>query len=200
MNTRGDESGAGKRIPTVVTFLEMQGRAPVLAPLPKGKIAILRAERPPVHFYRYLYDTIGRDYHWVDRKKVADDTLETILQDPKVELYVLHAEGCPAGMAELDFRKENVCNLAYFGLMPEFIGCRLGPWLLDAAIDSAFRTEPKRIFVHTCTFDHPKALGLYQRAGFRVYDQRATAFPDPRRTGILPRTLRHPRLPRLPDT
>jgi hypothetical protein len=51
--------------------------------------------------------------------------------------------------------------------------------------------------VHTCTFDHPRALGLYQRAGFVVYDRRRVSFDDPRERGILPRTLTHPLLPRL---
>ncbi len=169
MNTRRGESGAGKRIPTVVTFLEMRSRAPVLAPLPKGKIAILRAERPPVHFYRYLYDTIGRDYHWVDRKKVPDDALQTIIQDPKVELYVLHAEGCPAGMAELDFRKENVCNLAYFGLIPEFIGRGLGFFFLQQTVELAWTKPIAKYTVNTCTLDHRRALPLYQRVGFVPY-------------------------------
>ena len=65
-----------KRIPTVVTFLDMPARPSALPPpLPKGKIAIIKAENPPVHFYRYLYDTVGSKYFWVDRKKISDDTL-----------------------------------------------------------------------------------------------------------------------------
>jgi len=51
--------------------------------------------------------------------------------------------------------------------------------------------------VHTRTFDHPKALGHYQRAGFVVYSRQELRFEDPRIRGILPRTLTHPRLPPL---
>jgi len=62
-----------RRLETVVTFLEMKARpAAIPPPQPKGKIALLRALDPPVHFYRYLYDAIGRDYHWVDRKRMSD--------------------------------------------------------------------------------------------------------------------------------
>ena len=169
MNTKPGESGTGKRIPTVVTFLQMQARQAVLAPLPKGKIAILRAERPPVHFYRYLYNTIGQQYHWVDRKKVPDEALAAILQDPQVELYVLHADGCPAGMAELDFRKEGLCNLAYFGLMPEFIGRGLGFFFLQQTVELAWTKPISKYTVNTCTLDHRRALPLYQRVGFVPY-------------------------------
>jgi GNAT superfamily N-acetyltransferase len=165
MSTNGSES-TGRRIPTVVTFLEMNGKPSVLAPRPKGKIAMLRAEHPPVHFYRYLYDVIGRDYHWVDRKKVSDEGLATIIQAPQVELYVLHVDGCPAGMAELDFRKEGLCNLAYFGLVPEYVGRGLGFFFLHQTVELAWSRPIQKYTVNTCTLDHRRALPLYQRVGF----------------------------------
>src|ERR1700688_3465554 len=116
-----------RRIPTVVTFLELKTRPSAIPPPhPKGKIALLRAVNPPLHFYRYLYDAIGRDYHWVDRKKLNDTQLAALLREEAIELYVLYVDGCPAGMAELDFRDVAVAQLAYFGLMPEYLGRRLG--------------------------------------------------------------------------
>jgi len=161
----------GTRIPTVVTFLEMLGKPSNLAPLPKGKIAILRAEKPPVHFYRYLYDVIGRDYYWVDRKKLDDAALAAIVQHPRVELYALHLEGWPAGMGELDFRDEGICNLAYFGLMPEAVGRGLGFFFLNQMIALAWANPISKLLVNTCTLDHPRALPLYQRAGFVPYSR-----------------------------
>jgi len=169
MNIKHDSSS--RRIPTVVTFLEMTAKAAVIAPLPKGKIAILRAENPPVHFYRYLYDTIGREYHWVDRKKVSDEALAAIIQDRAVELYVLHVEGCPAGMAELDFRKDALCNLAYFGLMPQYLGRGLGFFFLQQTAELAWSRPIERYTVNTCTLDHRRALPLYQRVGFVPYSR-----------------------------
>ena len=74
MSKPGHESG--RRIPMVVTFLEMTAKPGALPPpVPKGKIAIMRAVHPPVHFYRYLYDTIGDPYFWVDRRKLTDAAL-----------------------------------------------------------------------------------------------------------------------------
>lgn len=74
-----------KRVPMTVTFLEMRSKPPALPPpQPKGKIAILRAEKPPVHFYRYLYNTIGEPYLWVDRRKLTDETLAELVQNRRL--------------------------------------------------------------------------------------------------------------------
>lgn len=158
------------RVPTVVTFLEMDKR-PTSPPPPQPgeKVAILKAEKPPVHFYRYLYNTIGESYKWVDRRKVDDVTLGTILRDPRVDLFVLYADGCPAGMAELDFRLEGTGQLSYFGLVPEYVGRGLGAFFLYQAIQNAWAMPINKLLINTCTLDHPRALPLYQRMGFSVY-------------------------------
>src|ERR1700710_2532493 len=90
---------SGRRIPMVVPFLEMTAKPAALPPpIPRGKVAIMRAVHPPVHFYRYLYDTIGDAYFWVDRRKLSDAALGTLIQDSEVELHVLYLDGNPAGM------------------------------------------------------------------------------------------------------
>jgi GNAT superfamily N-acetyltransferase len=159
-----------KRIPTVVTFLEMAARPTMAAPpQPHGKIALLRAQDPPVHFYRYLYDTIGGAYYWVDRKKIDDTALKALLKDPALHLYVLYVDGCPAGMAELDFRNRPMAQLAYFGLIPEYVGRRLGHFFLHQSVLNAWAEPIETLRVNTCTLDHPRALPLYQRVGFVPY-------------------------------
>ena len=164
----------GKRIPTTVTFLEMPAKPAVIPPpQPKGKVAILKCENPPVHFYRYLYNAVGHDYQWVDRNKLDDQAMAAIIHDPLVELYVLYVEGCPGGMAELDFRDPKAAQLAYFGLMPESIGRRLGFFLLYQAVANAWLRPIPKLLVNTCTLDHPRALPLYQRMGFVPYAREA---------------------------
>jgi GNAT superfamily N-acetyltransferase len=159
-------------MPMTVTFLEMKGKPPVPPPpKPMGKVAILRADNPPVHFYRYLYDNVGGPYYWVDRRRMSDSQLLSIIHHPKVELYVLYADGCPAGMAELDFREPGVALLAYFGLMPDFIGKRLGSFYLYHTVANAWLQPIKTLLVNTCTLDHPRALPLYQRMGFVPYSR-----------------------------
>lgn len=165
---------APKRVDMTVTFLEMRQKPSALPPPPpKGKIALLKAETPPVHFYRYLFDTVGGPYLWVERKKLDDAALAQIIHDPQVELYVLYAGGCPAGMAELDFRKKDIGQISYFGLTPECIGRHLGYFFLYHVVANAWSRPIATLLVNTCTLDHPRALPLYQRMGFSPYSREA---------------------------
>ncbi len=162
----------------IVTYLEMTERVPLPhVPLKARNYALLRAHDLTVNFYRYLYDAVGRPWYWTDRKKLSDVELAGIIHDAAVEVYVLHVGGVPAGFYELDARNMPTVELAYFGILPEFIGLRLGPYLLGQAIEMMWLKEPERILVNTCTLDHPKALPLYQRFGFRPYDRKEIPAP-----------------------
>ena len=163
---------SARRIPMTVTFLEMTAKPAALPPpIPRGKIAFLRSENPPLHFYRYLYDAVGQKYFGVDRKKLSDDKLTDIIHAPTNHLYILYTEGTPAGMAELDFRQDGVANIAYFGLTPEATGKRLGYFFLYQTCLSAWSQPISKLLVNTCTLDHPRALPLYQRLGFTPYSR-----------------------------
>lgn len=165
--------------PVTITYLEMTERPklPRIDPAGHHRLALLRAHPPSLNFYRYLYDAIGRDWFWTDRKLLSDAQLLEIVQDEQVEVYVLYADGTPAGAFELDRRTPEVIDLAYFGIMPDFIGQRFGPYLLGEALDTMWRYGPKRVTVNTCTLDHPKALGLYQRFGYEVIGRRTVSDP-----------------------
>lgn len=164
---------AARTIDVTVHYLEMCAPPHRAAPAPAAGVEVVRVLSPSVAHYRFLYDAVGRDLHWVDRKKLSDDELAAIVQDPANELYVLHVDGAPAGMAELDRRRRDEIELAYFGLMPEFRGRGLGRWLLDWIIDRAWSYAPRRLWLHTCTLDHPAALPLYRKAGFVPYREEA---------------------------
>ncbi len=161
-----------KTLRTMVTFLEMH-RKPLLlhvAP-PLRNYALLRVEKPPLHYYRYLYHMVGRDYAWVNRKRMSDSELLDIIHHEQVEIYVLYAGGVPAGYFELDFRNIPDVDLVFFGLMSEFSGIGLSRFLLSQAISIAWRAGTLRLQVQTCTLDHPRALPLYQRMGFEPFAQ-----------------------------
>jgi GNAT superfamily N-acetyltransferase len=186
------------RIDDTVTYLEMFERPAARGlPAPLGKLALMRAENCTVSFYRYLYETVGTPWLWYERRQWSDAALAAELEKPTTEIFVLHVGGVPAGYFELDAADPRQTELSYFGLAPDFIGRRLGPFLLNAAIEQAWSRPLERLWVHTCTFDHPRALPLYQRAGFVVYARRPVSFDDPREIGILPRSLEHPLLPPL---
>ena len=162
--------GTPRRIPMTVTFLEMTARPAALPPpVPRGKIAFMRAENPPTHFYRYLYDTIGEKYFWVDRRKLTPEKLTEIIHAPSTLLYILYTEGNPVGLAELDLRANGTANIAYFGLVPEAMGRHLGYFFLYHTCHVAWSHPISKLLVNTCTLDHPRALPLYQRMGFVPY-------------------------------
>ncbi len=184
----------------VVTYLEMLERPTGRrVPAPLDKLALMRAENCTVSFYRYLYETVGTPWLWYERRLLSDEALAAQIKKLTTEIFVLHVGGVPAGYFELDAAAPKETELCYFGLVPEFIGRGLGPFMLQAAIDRAWERPLARLWVHTRTFDHPKALGHYQRAGFVVYARRELRFEDPRLLGYLPRSLTHPRLPPLDD-
>lgn len=156
--------------PVVITYLEMTAppSLPSFTPL-ATQVAVLQAREVTVGFYRYLYDAVGRDWLWTDRKVISDEDLALHLRDPRVEVHVLYVDGAPAGYFELDGREDGVVDLAYFGLIGDYIGRGLGPFLMRHAIETAWAKEPSRLTVNTCTLDHPSALPMYQRCGFQPY-------------------------------
>lgn len=158
-----------KELATTVTYLEIFEK-PVLAEsfLPE-ELTIVQAINPTVKFYRFLYDAVGADWNWTDRKRLSDDELAAEIQNEKVDVFVLYDNGVPAGYAELDRREFPDVELKYFGIMPEFIHKRYGKLLLNWAIQKAWSFSPKRFWVHTCSLDHPRALPLYQKCGFKIY-------------------------------
>lgn len=171
----------------IVTFLEMRDRPAV--PVPPSSLSLRRVERPDLGAYRALFRLVGAPWLWFSRLAMEDSKLAAIIQDPAVELYVIEQEGTdPAGMLELDFREAGACELAFIGLVPELAGKGHGRWLLAEALRLAWREGIARVHVHTCTLDHPAALGAYRRAGFVPYKRAVERFPDPRLLGILPRS------------
>jgi GNAT superfamily N-acetyltransferase len=158
----------------ITHYLQMHGRpepAPVAAPRPG--LSIVHAVQPTVRWYRFLYETAGAPWQWVDRTRLTDDELGAIVRHPDVAVHVLFADGVPVGYLELDARGEDGdVELAYFGIFPDFIGQKLGPYLLSWGIHRAWDDPAtRRLWVHTCSLDHPSALALYQRHGFVKYDE-----------------------------
>lgn len=153
------------------TYLEMFVHPQRIVPPPRDSLAVIHAKNPTVAYYRFLYDAVGRDYDWTSRKKLSATELAALMNDPRLEIHVLMADGVPAGFAELDRRIEGEIELVQFGLMPEFIGQGLGRYFLQWTIDNAWSYNPKRFWLHTCTKDHPASLSNYLKAGFAIYKE-----------------------------
>lgn len=161
---------AGDEIDYRVTWLEMSARPAFGWPrLPVGREGmLLKAEAPPWWYFLALYDAVGRDYAWTEKHDMPRDALTQWLHHPDVSLHTLMGQGWPQGFFMLDAREAGVCDLAYFGLVPEAVGRGVGSWLLQSAILTGWALPGvTRMTVNTCTLDHPRALGQYQRFGFQ---------------------------------
>jgi GNAT superfamily N-acetyltransferase len=153
------------------THLQMLARPTQLVAAPREGITVIHARRPTVAFYRFLYNSVGHDWQWTSRRKLPDAELARIIQDPHEEVHVLFVEGVPAGFADLDRRVPGEIEIVQFGLVPEFIGQGLGKYFLHWVIDKAFSYHPNRLWLHTCTNDHPAALPNYLKAGLAIYKE-----------------------------
>jgi ribosomal protein S18 acetylase RimI-like enzyme len=150
------------------TYLELRSPGdlrPAAAPDPAPRIE--RVGECPASFYRYLYSEVGRAFHWTDRLRWSDDTILSHLSTPGLSLWLLIWEAAPAGYFELKPHDDGSLEIAYFGLLPQYIGRGWGKYLLTEAVRAAWRERPTRVWLHTCTLDHPAALPNYLQRGFR---------------------------------
>lgn len=171
------------KIAAIATYLEIRS-APAAAPT--GLVGTL--ERViQIGRYRTLYARIGEPWLWFTRAVMTDDTLREIIRHEDVEAHVLVREGRDVALVELDFRVPGECELVFFGLVPDWCGRGLGMPLIKYAIGRAFSRPLSRMWLHTCTLDHPAALPFYVKAGFTPYRRAVEVADDPRLSGHLPR-------------
>ncbi|RZF64584.1 GNAT family N-acetyltransferase [Sphingomonas populi] len=173
-------------VATIVTTLEMRAR-PELAPVPDAPLRLVALERPAPDRYRALFRRVGAPWLWFSRLVMDEAALTAILHDPGVAIFAAVDDGGrDAGMLELDFRSPRECELSYFGLVPDLAGQGLGRWLMAEALRRAWAPGIERVWVHTCTLDHPAALSFYRRSGFTAIRRTIETFADPRLIGALP--------------
>jgi GNAT superfamily N-acetyltransferase len=177
---------AGK-IAAVVTHLEMTKR-PVLPPDPEGAWTLRRVHDPDLDWFRGLYRRIGEEWLWFSRLKMTDVELAAMIQSPQVEMHALVHAGRDEGVLEMDFGGAGQCELRLFGVSAKLIGGGAGRWLMNRALELAWARPVHRVWVHTCSFDHPSALAFYQRSGFRAFRRRIEIADDPRLDGTVPRS------------
>jgi ribosomal protein S18 acetylase RimI-like enzyme len=164
------------KLPITITHLEMaqadwtrRGQPPDIG------VTLERVAAPTAAFYRELYDRVGRPWLWYERRLLSDAALQTLLDQPGHELHVARHDGDLVGYIELSQEE-----LLFFGLTLAYVGRRIGPWLLDQAIERAFARGTARLGLNTNTLDHPRALDTYRRAGFHVVRSESRELQDPR--------------------
>jgi ribosomal protein S18 acetylase RimI-like enzyme len=152
------------------TYLEMTSPEELRpVPLPEPPPRIEEVRECPVSFFRYLYAEVGRPFHWTDRLAWSDERVREYLASPDVSLWLMTWQAAPAGYFELKRHDDDSVEVAYFGLLPEYIGRGWGKHLLVEAVRAAWALHPQRVRLHTCTLDHPAALPNYLQRGFRAF-------------------------------
>lgn len=158
------------------TYLELKNRTQFKAGFGDfPDVAIARAVKPLPELYRMCYQTVGEAYHWRDRWDWTDQQIATHLSDPANQLFVAtRAVGekkvALAGWYELRrVAEDDSVEIAYFGIVAAEFGRGFGKHLLSNAVYDAWGLGPQRVWLHTCTLDHPNALPNYVARGFTPY-------------------------------
>ena len=156
---------------SVVTYSLEMLNVNALNEKPKPQdLTVVEAEVKEFRFNRYLYQLVGESWGWTDKLEHSDEQWQEYANSESLRPWVGYYQGSIAGYFELKTQTAGNVELAYFGLAPQFIGKGLGGYLLSKAIKSAWSMEGvKRVWVHTCSLDHPSALANYQARGFEIY-------------------------------
>lgn len=157
--------------PVVVTYLEMRERgAFVPAATREGLSARLLDPADPA-FNERMYRDVGGPWGWTDHLGRTPAEWATYATQSYLRTYELRHEGERVGYFELLGHRDGSMEIAYFGLLPIFVGRGLGAGALSLCLAAAWELEPTRVWVHTCTLDHPNALPSYVARGFTPYRQ-----------------------------
>jgi GNAT superfamily N-acetyltransferase len=156
-------------------YLEMTGPKQLQPAKPaKTAFELRHAQVPLPEFNRFLYAAVGPQYHWLDRRVWTYERWSTYLERPEVETWIAYVRDTPAGYFELERQPDDQTEIVYFGLLAKFVGQGLGGAMLTGAVERAWRPPTRRVWVHTCTLDHPQALPNYLARGFRLYKEEKT--------------------------
>jgi GNAT superfamily N-acetyltransferase len=159
--------------PVVVTYLEMHSPAefrPKWSADPQLVIREAKVRQWPLN--RFLYFYVGGDWSWNDKRVWSDEQWRQYVEPASLRTFVAYYGGAVAGYYELERDNDGHVQIKYFGLTPPFVGRGLGAALLSDAITHAWKWDARRVWVHTCTLDHPAAVHNYQARGMKVYDVR----------------------------
>jgi GNAT superfamily N-acetyltransferase len=153
-----------------ITYLQMTSPGQLRPARPaRSGVVLARVDPPMPELNRFFYTAIGGDWYWLDRLPWTYERWLDYLSRPELETWVLSVDGVPAGYFEQEMQDGGDVEIVYFGLLSRFIGQGLGGCLLTRAVERGWQRGARRVWLHTCTLDHPAALAHYQARGFQVY-------------------------------
>ena len=137
---------------------------------PNEELTLEKANPPDIELNKFFYKNIGRNHKWVDRLVWDNLKWMSYLKSENVYTYILKLNTDLVGYFELiKDNRLNSSEIAYFGILNEFIGKKYGGYFLSEAIKICFKLNSRRIWVHTCTLDHKNALQNYLNRGMKIF-------------------------------
>ena len=159
--------------PVITTYLEMRSADDLRAKRSDTRFQVREKRNGDWRFNRDLYFRVGERWDWIDKRPWTDEQWQEYATAPELSACAGYYDDVLAGYYELRRDKDGGVEIAYFGLLPEFIGRGVGGPLLTSAIEEAWSPcsgiITTRVWVHTCNRDHPQALANYQARGMIVY-------------------------------
>ncbi len=137
---------------------------------PFSDLYLEKVNPPDFQLNKFFYKEIGKKHSWTDRLVWDDKKWIDYLENSRVNTYILKHNKDFIGYFEQIFDKDKLdCEIAYFGILEEYIGKKLGGYFLSEAIKISFNIGSKRVWVHTCSLDHKNALQNYLSRGMKVF-------------------------------
>jgi GNAT superfamily N-acetyltransferase len=158
---------SAETIEVTTWYLQFNGPAPEHIDWPHA-VKLVEAEVVSPEFNQFMFRTVGGPWRWFSRLSWSYQQWLHYLTEQPVRTWMLTVKGTPAGYIELLKHTDQSVEIKFFGLLPQFIGQGLGLKLAQAAIMLASQWSVGRIWLHTCSADHPSALQTYLQAGFHV--------------------------------
>jgi ribosomal protein S18 acetylase RimI-like enzyme len=136
----------------------------------KKNLEVVLEEKPTPDLCKFFYKEVGKEFFWRDRLKWNDQDWLDYINNVFFKLYILKYNNKLAGYYELLYDPRTFSmEIPYFGIFKEFYGKGIGGYLLTDAILNSFKQKVDKVWVHTCTLDHPNALKNYLARGMTVF-------------------------------
>ena len=137
---------------------------------PLDNLILQKVDPPDFQLNKFFYKEIGKKYRWIDRLVWTDKNWIDYLNTSGISTYILKYKKDLAGYFEQIFHKIDFeTEIAFFGILEEYMGKKLGSYLLSEAIKKSFEHGSNRVWVHTCSLDHKNALSNYLSRGMHIY-------------------------------
>ena len=138
---------------------------------PKKKIKFLvKKINPDFQLNKFFYKQVGKKHRWLDRLNWSDEKWINYISNKNLDTYIISDSENLVGFFELLNNPHlSETEISYFGLLEEYIGRGIGGYALSVAIRKSFEKDIKRVWLHTCTLDHPNALKNYIARGMTIF-------------------------------